>query len=456
MSIKWEELSKLLTKKMYKCTSCWQASSKWVGKCPSCDSWNTLIEIEESNVWWNKAKSKWKQKETLRIISGKQELNKTQLTSDELNNVFWWWLTKWSLTLLSGEPWIGKSTLAIQIADWFARDKRETLYISSEENVYQLSARAERLKISNNSIQILNTSNLEDIIETIEWSIVELIIIDSISIIASSDLNSSSGSITQIKYIAERLMELAKKTDKSIILIWHVTKDWTISWPKILEHLVDTVLYLEWSRYENYRILRSLKNRFWPTDEVWLFLMTEKWMQDLKNPWLEFINKDWTNLSGSALTMTIEWNRSLLVEIEALTTYTKFWYPKRSCRWINSWKLDLLIAVITKFSDIKLDSYDVYLNISRWLNIQEPWIDLAIIAAIMSSKKDKSLWKSVFIWEVSLTWIVKNVFNLQKRIDEAIKLWFERIIIPAWIIKEKTKSWKIIEVKNIKELEKVI
>jgi len=442
---------------MFKCSNCAHVSSKWIGKCPSCDSWNSFIEIEESNIviGW-KTKSKWKVKEMLKIISWKQELNKIQLASDELNNVFWWGLTKGSLTLLSWEPWIGKSTLAIQIADRFARDKKETLYISSEENVYQLSARAERLGISNNSIQILNTSNLEDIIETIESSVVELIIIDSISIIASSDLNSSSWSITQIKYIAERLMELAKKSDKSIILIWHVTKDGTISWPKILEHLVDTVLYLEWSRYENYRIIRSLKNRFWPTDEVGLFMMSEKWMQDLKNPWLEFINKDWIDLCGSALTMTIEWNRSLLVEIEALTTYTKFWYPKRSCRWINSWKLDLLIAVITKFSDIKLDSYDVYLNISRWLNIQEPWIDLAIIAAIISSKKDKSLWKSVFIWEVSLTWIVKNVFNLQKRIDEALKLWFERIIIPSWIIKEKTKSWKIIEVKNIKELEKVI
>lgn len=441
---------------MYKCTNCWQTANKWSWKCLNCDSWNTLVEIEESSIVWAKSKNKWKQKETFKIISWKQEIDKIELKSEELNNVFGWWITKWSLTLLSWEPGIGKSTLSIQIADWFAHSKREALYISSEENVYQLSARAERLWIQNNAIQILNSSNLEDIIETIEWATVDLVIIDSISIISSADIASSSWSITQIKYIAERLMELAKKTLKSIVLIWHVTKDWTISWPKILEHLVDTVLYLEWSRYENYRILRSLKNRFWATDEVGLFKMTDKWMEDLKNPWLEFINKEWVNLSGSALTMTIEWNRSLLVEIEALTTYTKFGYPKRSCRWINSGKLDLLIAVITKFSEIKLDSYDVYLNISRWLNIQEPGIDLAIIAAIISSKKNKSLWKSIFIWEVSLTWIVKNVFNLQKRIDEAIKLWFEKIIIPSWIIKEKVKNWKIIEIKNIKELEKII
>jgi len=441
---------------MFKCSECGNTTAKWIGKCPNCNNWNTLIEIEESSIK-GKTKSKWKIKEVFSIIEWKEETKKTLLASNELNTVLGGGLTMWSLILLSGEPWIGKSTLALQIADWQARESRETLYISSEENIYQLSNRAKRLWISNNSIQILNTSNLEDIIETIESSRVWLVIIDSISIISSMDINSSSGSISQIKYIAEKLMELAKKTQKSIILIWHVTKDGTISWPKILEHLVDTVLYLEWSRFENYRILRSFKNRFWATDEVWLFSMTENWMQDLVNPWLEFINPEWQSLSGSALAMTMEGNRSLLVEIEALTTYTKFWYPKRSSRWINTGKLDLLIAVITKFSDIKLESYDVYLNISRWLTIQEPWIDLATIAAIISSKKNKSLGKMVFIWEVSLTWIVKNVLNLQKRVDEALKLGFEKVVIPYWVISEKTKKdWRIIEIKNIKELEKVI
>lgn len=441
---------------MFKCTECGNTEAKWTWKCPSCKAWNTLVESEE-NSKTSKNKSKWKAREVFSIIEPKEELNKTQFASSELNSVLGWWLTMWSLILLSGEPWIGKSTLALQIADWHATDSRETLYISSEENVYQLSSRAKRLGISNNSIQILNTSNLEDIIETIENSKINLAIIDSISVISSLDITSSSWSISQVKYIAEKLMEVAKKSQKSIILIWHVTKDWTISWPKVLEHLVDTVLYLEWSRFENYRILRSFKNRFWPTDEVGLFTMTEQWMQDLKNPWLEFISNEWQGLSGSALAMTMEWNRSLLVEIEALTTYTKFWYPKRSSRWVNNGKLDLLIAVITKFSDIKLESYDVYLNISRWLNIAEPWIDLAIIAAIISSKNNKSLGKTIFIWEVSLTGVVKNVFNLQKRVDEALKLWFEKVVIPSWIISEKTKKCgKIIEIKSIKELEKVI
>jgi len=253
-------------------------------------------------------------------------------------------------------------------------------------------------------------------------------------------------------------MEFSKKTKKSIILIWHVTKDGSISWPKVLEHLVDTVLFLEWSKYENYRILRAFKNRFWPTDEIGLFNMTKSWFEDIDNPWMEFINLDNQKISWSALGITIEWNRPILIEIEALTTYTKFGYPKRSSRWIPNWKLDLLIAVLAKFTDIKLDSHDVYVNVSRWLNISEPWIDLSTIAAIISSKKWKSLWKTVFIGEISLTWIIKNVFNLQKRIEEVVKLGFENIIIPAWtkISKTKLKNVKLIEIKNIEELMKVI
>ncbi|EKE29344.1 MAG: DNA repair protein radA [uncultured bacterium (gcode 4)] len=438
---------------MYRCSECWSESPKWVWKCPNCSNWNSLVEIDDNKK--QSKKSVWKQKDTFKILGSSEQVVRNMLSSDELNNVLGGWIVPWSLILLSWEPWIWKSTMSLQIADWYAKKDNEVLYISSEENIFQLSWRANRLDIANQNIHILNSSNLEDISETIEKSKVELIIVDSISVIYSSDVTSSSWSISQIRYIAERLMEIAKRTQKSIILIWHVTKDGTISWPKALEHLVDTVLYLEWSKYENYRILRSLKNRFWPTDEVGLFMMTEKWLVDLKNPWMEFINKNDQWLSWSALAMTMEWNRPMLIEIEALTTYTKFWYPKRSARWINAWKLDLMIAVLTKFSDTKLESHDVYLNISRWLTIQEPWIDLAVLAAIISSKKNKPLWKIVFIWEVSLTWVIKNVFQLDRRVDEAIKLWFEKIVIPAWVYKWKKWTWIISEIKNMNDLEKL-
>ncbi len=441
---------------MFKCNICWNISPKWVWKCNSCLNWNTFEEIQ--NLWkWDK-KINWKKQEIFKFIDTKNEIQKIQLKSKELNNVLWNWLTPWSLILLSGEPWIWKSTLALQIADWYSTNTKNAIYISAEENINQISERAKRLNIKNEFINILNSNNFEDILETIENDNSNLIIIDSISVVYSNFIDSNSWSINQIRYITETLMEYSKKTKKSVILIWHVTKDWSISWPKTLEHLVDTVLFIEWSKYENYRILRTFKNRFWPTDEIGLFVMKESWFEDISNPWMEFINLDNQKISWSAIWITVEWNRPILIEIEALTTYTKFGYPKRSTRWIQWWKLDLIIAVISKFTDIKLDSYDVYVNVSRWLNISEPWTDLAILAAIISSKKEKSLWKTIFIWEISLTWIVKNVFGLQKRIEEAVKLWFENIIIPAWvkISKTKLKSVNLVEIKNINELMKII
>ena len=442
---------------MFKCKNCSNITSKWIWKCLECSEWNTYEEIEE--IWKNqKKKVSWKAQEIFSFVENSQEIQKIKFKSEELNNVLWNWLTQWSLTLLSGEPWIGKSTLALQIADWYWKEWENALYISWEENIYQLSDRAKRLKIKNQNIKIFNSNDFEDILETLEKDNSNLIIVDSISVIYSNSIWANSWSVSQVRYITEMFMEFTKRTKKSVVLIWHVTKDWSISWPKTLEHLVDTVLFLEWSKYENYRILRTFKNRFWPTDEVWLFVMNENGLEDLKNPGLEFINSDNQNINWSAIAVSMEWNRPILIEIEALTTYTKFWYPKRSARWIQTWKLDLLIAVITKFSDIKLDSYDVYVNISRWLSIAEPWVDLATIAAIISSKKWKSLWKTVFIWEISLTWIVKNIFNLQKRVEEAVKLWFENIVIPSWtkISNAKLKNVNLIEIKRIEDLLKVI
>lgn len=442
---------------MFKCNICWNISQKWIWKCSSCNSWNSFEESQDF-LKTNKKNISGKKQEVFKFIESNNKTAKIQFQSNELNNVLWYWLTPWSFILLSWEPWIGKSTLALQMADWYAKKERNTLYISAEENIYQISERAKRLKIKNENISIVNANNFEDILETIQNEKSDLIIIDSISVIYSNNLDSNSWSINQVKYITEILMEYSKKSQKSIILIWHVTKDWSISWPKVLEHLVDTVLFIEWSKYENYRILRTFKNRFWPIDEIGLFMMTENWFEDMINPWMEFINLDNQKISWAALGITIEWNRPILIEIEALTTYTKFGYPKRSSRWILNWKLDLLIAVLTKFTDVKLDSDDVYVNISRGLNVSEPGIDLAAIAAIISSKKWRPLWKTIFIWEISLTWIIKNVFNIQKRTEEIAKLGFENIVIPAWtkLSKTKLKNTNLIEIKNINELMNII
>jgi DNA repair protein RadA/Sms len=247
-------------------------------------------------------------------------------------------------------------------------------------------------------------------------------------------------------------MHIAKKMHKSIVLIGHVTKDGSIGWPKALEHLVDVVLFLEWVRTENYRILRALKNRFGSTDAVGLFRMEESGLLDLPNPWLEFIDPENVSLSGSALTFTIEGNRPLLIEIEALTTYTKFGYPKRSARGVSQWKLELLIAVLTKFTSTKLESHDAYLNIGRWLQVSEPGVDLACVAALISSKTEKSLGRMLYLGEVSLTGMVKPIYMLDRRLMEAVKLGFTHAVIPSTYEGKIPKWLECTRIKNVKEL----
>ena len=435
---------------MYICTNCWNEFLKWQWQCPFCKEWNSLKEFKEKKQ--DKKNFSWEKKELKKIskIESKQERIITK--SKELNNVLGWWIVNSSVILLSWEPWIGKSTLALQLANFI--DKK-IIYISWEETEYQIFSRANRLKIKNESLELLSESNLENILETLKNNKTDLIIIDSISVIYSQNISWVSWSISQVKYITEKLVEFAKEYKTSLIIIWHITKDWSLAWPKTLEHMVDTVLFFEWDKFEDLRILRSLKNRFGSTWEVWLFKMGELWLKDLTNPWLEFINSNKETI-WSSLSITMEWTRALIIETESLTTYTKFGYPKRSSTWINSSKLDLIIAVLWKYTNIQLDSYDVYLNIASWLKIIEPWIDLSLAASIISSKTNKIIPKNtIFIWEISLTWQIKNVFYLEKRIKEAEKMWFEKIFLPDVKIKWKYKI-ELVKIKNIWELSKKI
>jgi DNA repair protein RadA/Sms len=377
-------------------------------------------------------------------------------SSGELDAVLGGWLSVGSLVLLSWEPGIGKSTLALQMSEWYSSSSgtsdTQVLYVSGEEHLAQISARARRLWVSSSGISILTDSDFDSIFATIERSSAHIIIIDSLSVLSSASIDGSPGSISQIRIMTEMCMHIAKKMQKSIILIGHVTKDGSIGWPKSLEHLVDVVLFLEGVRTENYRILRALKNRFWPTDSVWLFRMEEKWLIDLPNPGMEFIDSDGSVLSGSALTFTIEGNRPILIEIEALTTHTKFGYPKRSARGISQGKLDLLIAVMSKFTNVKCDDYDVYLNIARGIQVSEPGVDLACIAAISSSKREKPLGKTIYLGEVSLTGIVKNVMLLDRRLAEAAKLGFTHAVIPASYDGKIPKGMECTRIATVKEL----
>lgn len=438
---------------MYNCTNCWNESVKWAWQCEYCKEWNTLKEFRESKITKENGQIRGVHKELKKIEKTDVKENKIITQSSELNNVLGWWLVKGSVVLLSGEPGIGKSTLALQLANWI--DKK-IIYVSGEETEYQMMDRANRLWVAWDNVSILSESNLEDILETIWGQESDVIIIDSISVVRSLNASGVSGSISQVKYITEKLVEFAKTKNTTLIIIGHITKDWNLAWPKTLEHMVDTVLFFEGDKYEDIRFIRGLKNRFWATSEIAIYKMWEKWLMDLKNPWLEFISSSDATV-WSSLSITIEWTRPIVIETESLTTYTKFWYPKRSSRGINISKLDMIIAVLWKYTPIKLDSYDVYSNISRGFKIEEPWIDLSLAASIISSKLNKALdKKTLYVWEISLTGNIKNIMHLEKRVKEAEKLWFTTIIVPKTTKNISVKSLNIITISSIKELTELI
>lgn len=434
---------------MYICEKCWNESLKWQWQCPFCKEWNTLKEFKETKILdWIKTWEEKKLEKLWEVINSNSE-EKIITKSIELNNALGWGIVPWSVILFSGEPGIWKSTITLELANFV---EKNIIYISGEETNFQIASRAKRLWISGKNINLLAENCIENILETLAKNKTDILIIDSISVMNSKNISGVSGSISQVKFISELLVSYAKKTNTAVFIIWHINKDWNLAWPKTLEHMVDTVLYFEWDKYDNLRILRTLKNRFWPTSEVWLFSMDENWLKDIKNPGLEFVNSK-EEAIGSSLSITIEWTRPLIIETESLTTYTKFGYPKRSARGINSSKLDLIVAVLGKYTSVKLDSYDVYSNIARGLKIDEPWVDLSIAVSIISSKLNKKIPKDTcFIWEISLTWKIKSPIKLEKRIKEAEKMWFSKIFIP----KSKIKSSKIelIQIWNIWDLVK--
>jgi len=352
---------------MYICSDCWNESIKWQGQCTFCKEWNTLKEFRESKE--KKWEVKWKIQKPKNISNIEIKQNRIISKSSELNNVMWGGIVQGSIVLLSWEPWIGKSTLSIQLGKWL---DEKIIYISWEETEYQLFDRCNRLWIKADNLSLLSENNLENILETAKENPCDFLIIDSISVIHSDNQSGVSGSVGQVRYITEKLVEFGKSTNTTIFIIGHITKDWSLAWPKTLEHMVDTVLFFTGDKYDNLRILRTLKNRFWPTSEVALYKMEGEWLVDLKNPWMEFVNSADATI-GSSLSITMEWTRPIIIETESLTTYTKFGLPKRSARWINSSKLDLIIAVLWKYTNINLDSHDVYANIARWMKIEEPW-----------------------------------------------------------------------------------
>ncbi len=451
----------LKTKTIFLCQTCSFESPKWIGKCPSCQSWNTF---SEENKITGSGKSTLTKLSSSKISKRSEPLsqiprqNKRLLTQfPDFNDLLGGGIKSGSLVLLSGEPGIGKSTLTLQLCQGISMNTEKILYISGEESTEQIADRANRLKIDSEKISILNESVLEKIIDQIEKNPPDFVVIDSIQVLNSLELNSITGSINQVRFCTEKIMEIAKTKNITFLIIGHVTKDGTLAGPRALEHLVDTVLFFEGERYQNIRILRSFKNRFGSTNEIAIFEMDQNGLHEILSPSEIFLHGRQKNSIGSALTITIEGGKPIILEIQALSSPTIFGYPKRSSTGIDYNRLQMLSAVIQKFLKLNLVSQDIYLNVIGGLKLIEPANDLACTVAIISSFKKIPLpEKAAFIGEIGLTGEIRNTVFLNKRIKEAEKLGLEQIYIPIQNHKLLSNKIAIIEVQNLEQINKLL
>ena len=451
-------MSKTNTK--FVCNNCGAEYIRWQGKCDSCGQWETLEEIKVSP---RMSKSK-KQMSNFGTSSALISLDKVDSKNferiktgiEEFDRVLGGGIVLGSLALLGGDPGIGKSTLLLQSLVGISQDKNveKILYVSGEESAQQIKLRAERLKIQNEKIFLLSENDLENILSTIEIEKPNLVIIDSIQTIASTELASAPGSIVQVKNATDNLMRMAKATNIPVFIIGHVTKEGGIAGPKTLEHLVDVVLYLEGDRYQSFRILRGIKNRFGKTSEVGIFEMEEEGMVEVKNPSKVFLEERLEGASGVAVSAIIEGNRPFLIEVQALASRSYFGYPKRTASGFDINRLNLLIAVIEKRTGLDLSSFDVYLNIVGGIKIKENAVDLAIALAIVSAAKNKPISSNIALFgELGLSGEVRSIPSMDKKIAEAVKMGFDKIVIPRQNGKKNLidKKVQVIEVKTLKE-----
>lgn len=435
------------------CNNCGYESSKWLGKCPDCEMFNTFVE-EQLIIPSKGAKVavQGKKLTATKLVDAKGVNERVQVGIAEVDLVFGGGILIGSISLMSGEPGIGKSTLTLQICDAFLKQNKKVLYVAGEESPSQIAQRAKRLGVSM-ELDVVNETAIEDVLETARSEQPDLMIVDSIQVIYSQGISGVPGSVTQVRYAAERLMELAKSEGITVLLIGHVTKDGTLAGPRVLEHLVDTVLFLEGERYQNLRILKTFKNRFGATDETGVFEMTEKGLQEVKNPMSIFV-EDSENKVGSVITSILEGSRPFYIEVQALVTYSKFGYPKRTASGMDLNRLNIILAVLAKYANVNLDSYDVYVSTVGGISTTDRGVDLAVALAIVSSKLGKEIKsRTLALGEISLTGSIRPVYQLDKRIRDAKKLGIEQIVLPGG---GKEKGEGMVKVGNIKEAVEVM
>lgn len=446
-------------KTIFVCNECGYESAKWMGKCPACNSWNTFFE-EKLSTKVESGKREKKIQEAPKPLNSfvGQDAQRTSTGYAVLDRVLGGGLVKGSLVLVGGEPGIGKSTLILQLCDK-VKGEGKVLYVSGEESAEQIKLRADRLNIKNDDILFLGETDIDIIDQNIEELNPKLVIIDSMQTMYSEDISSAPGSVSQVREITSRIMKICKSRKITTIIIGHVTKDGNIAGPRVLEHMVDTVLYIEGERYFSYRMIRGVKNRFGSTNEVGMFEMQEKGMVEITNPSSILISEREDNPSGSVVVATVEGTRPLLVELQALVTQSVFGLPRRTANGIDYNRLTLLVAVMEKKAGFMLGNQDVYLNVVGGLKVNEPALDLGIILATASSFKNVSIPKGVIaLGEVGLTGEVRTINMMEKRLKEAERLGFKKCIIPENNKKLLKESYKldIIGVKNINEAMKAI
>jgi len=419
---------------IYVCSQCDAQSPKWSGRCLECGAWGSLKQTIV-NLTANKNSLPEAEPAIIQNLDqpGGLQVRRMMTNIQEIDRVFGQGIVVGSLTLLGGEPGIGKSTLVAQIAD--SLDKT-IMYVSGEESLNQVKLRLERLNCKMDKIKFVGETNIEKIVSAIQTLNPALVIIDSIQTVHSRDLPSESGSVAQIRACAVKLLEVAKHDNISTIVIGHITKDGSLAGPKSLEHIVDTVLYLETDPSNSYRFLRSTKNRFGSTHELGVFEMTSQGLKEVKNPTEIFLEQNTKAITGSVISCIIEGTRPFLTEIQALVSKTVFGYPQRKSSGFDLNRLQVLAAVISKRTKINLTTQDIILNVVGGLKINDPSIDLAICGAVISSHLNKALdQKTIILGEVGLGGEVRPVGNLQHRLSEASNLGFTTAIIPKTSIK---------------------
>ena len=415
-------------KKNFSCNNCGAKYPKWMGQCIQCGEWNTIEEeiikskkIPEQKILENNSKV-----QEIKDIST-QKNERIKIYDNELNRVLGGGLVPGSLILISGEPGIGKSTLILQIS---ISINKKVLYVSGEESQQQIKIRADRISNDQTECYILTETNLELILKSIENILPEIIVIDSIQTIQTDNIDNSQGSTPQIKECTSTLIKAAKQTGIPIIIIGHITKDGNIAGPKVLEHMVDVVLNFEGDKNHQYRILRSKKNRFGSTSEIGIYEMFDKGLQIVKNPSELFTSNRDEALSGNSIGITIDGNRSIMVEIQALVSSAVYGTPQRISNGFNSKRLNMLLAILEKKLGFKIGIKDVFINITGGIKIEDPALDLAVVSSILSSNTNLSIDSKVcFCAEIGLSGELRNVSNINLRISEAERLGYEKIII---------------------------